>query len=82
MPSTACTRATTSLAQLVDVARLGADDHVEGSGHGLGLLHARDVDDVLGDLGRLADLGLDRGCMPSPQVPTSLRHAAAALCRE
>jgi hypothetical protein len=35
------------LAELVQVARLGADDHVVGAGDSLGLLHAGDVDDVL-----------------------------------
>jgi hypothetical protein len=44
---------------LIEVAGLGASDHVVGAGHILGLLHALDLDDVLGDLGRLADLGLD-----------------------
>ena len=58
MPSTACTR-DHQLTQLVDVARLGADDHVVGAGHVLGVLHALDLDDLLGDLGRLADLGLN-----------------------
>jgi hypothetical protein len=47
------------LAELVDVACFGADDHVVGAGEGLGLLDAGDVDDVLGHLGGLADLGLD-----------------------
>src|SRR4029450_12723864 len=47
------------LAQLSEVAGLGASDHVVGASHVLGLLHALDLDDVLGDLGRLADLGLD-----------------------
>jgi hypothetical protein len=35
------------LAELVQVAGLGADDHVVGAGDSLGLLHAGDVDDVL-----------------------------------
>jgi|Tabmets5t2r1_1033131.scaffolds.fasta_scaffold32182_2 hypothetical protein len=39
------------LAELIEVPYLGADDHVVGTGDRLGLLHAREVDDVLGDLG-------------------------------
>ena len=64
-------------AELIQVACLGAGDHVEGAGDGLGLLHAGEVDDVPGDLGGLADLGLDED-MPSPQVPTSLPMPPAA----
>jgi hypothetical protein len=41
------------LAELVEVAGLGADDHVVGAGDSLGLLHAGDVDDLRGDPGRL-----------------------------
>jgi hypothetical protein len=41
------------LAELVDVAGLGPDDHVVGTGHSLGLLDTGDVDDVLGDLAAL-----------------------------
>src|SRR5215211_6071097 len=48
------------LAELVDVVGLGPDDHVVGAGDRLGLLDAGDVEGVLGDLGRLADLGLDQ----------------------
>src|SRR6266496_1124029 len=80
------------LAELVEVARLGAHDHVVGAGHVLGLLHARDLGDVLGDLGRLADLGLDEDvcrhhryrppCVmpptaPAETVPTRWWHVAA-----
>ena len=39
------------LAQLVEVAGLGADDHVVGASYVLSLLDALDLDDVLGDLG-------------------------------
>jgi hypothetical protein len=35
------------------------NDHVVRAGDGLGLLDALDVDDLPGDLARLADLGLD-----------------------
>jgi len=80
------------LAELVEVARLGAHDHVVGAGHVLGLLHARDLGDVLGDLSRLADLGLDEDvcrhhryrppCVmpptaPAETVPTRWWHVAA-----
>jgi hypothetical protein len=41
------------LTQLVDIARLGTNDHVVGAGHVLGLLHALDLDDLLGDLAAL-----------------------------
>src|SRR4029450_3319657 len=57
-------------AELVQVACLGADDHVIGAGDGLGLLYAGDVDDLRGDLGRLADLGLDEDvCRHHKQRP-------------
>ena len=48
------------LAQLVDVLRFRAHDHVVGARHVLGLGDTGDVADLLGDLGGLADLGLDQ----------------------
>jgi hypothetical protein len=78
MPATACTRATTSWPSSSMFLSFGADDHVVGAGDGLGLLNARDIDDVLGDLCGLADLGLDKDVMPSPSVPTSLLMPPAA----
>jgi hypothetical protein len=58
------------LAQVVDVAGLGADDHVVGAGDVLGLLDALDLGDLLGDLGGLADLGLDEDvCRHHKQRP-------------
>jgi hypothetical protein len=52
--------ASSSSGQVVDGVGLGADDHVVGAGHILGLLDALDFDDLLGDHGGLADLGLDQ----------------------
>jgi phosphoserine aminotransferase len=58
------------LAQVVDVAGLGADDHIVGAGDVLGLLDALDLGDLLGDLGGLADLGLDQDvCRHHKQRP-------------
>src|SRR6266540_3921089 len=48
------------LAEVVDVAGLGPHDHVVGPGDVLGLLDALDLGDFLGDLGRLANLGLNQ----------------------
>src|ERR1700712_997641 len=48
------------LAQLVDVAGLGAHDHVVGAGDVLGQDDALDVGDPRGDLRGLADVGLDQ----------------------
>ena len=76
MPATACTRATTSWPSSSMFLSFGADDHVVGAGDGLGLLNARDIDDVLGDLCGLADLGLDKDVMPSPSGTDLLAHAA------
>ena len=45
---------------LVDVARLGTDDHVVGTGDVLGEDDALDVGDPLRDLRGLADIGLDQ----------------------
>src|SRR5215213_10116166 len=47
------------LAEGVDVARLGADDHVVRPGQRIGVLHAVDLRGCPGDLPRLADFGLD-----------------------
>ena len=92
MPSTAWTRATTSWPSSSMFWSFGADDHVVGAGDGLGLLNARDIDDVLGDLCGLADLGLDQdvcrhhrtrplaSCRPlrlKRLVPKGWWHAAA-----
>jgi hypothetical protein len=58
------------LAQVVDVPSLCADDHVVGSGDVLGLLDALDLGDLLGDLGGLADLGLNEDlCRHHKQRP-------------
>src|SRR6266516_4892958 len=48
------------LAEVVDVAGLGPHDHVVGPGDVLGLLDALDLGDLLGDLGCLANLGLNQ----------------------
>jgi hypothetical protein len=47
------------LAEGVDVACLGADDHVVRPGQRIGVLHAVDLGGCPGDLPSLADLGLD-----------------------
>ena len=60
MPSRVCTLRDDQLAELVDVAGLGAHDHVVGTGDVLGEDDALDVGDALGDLGGLADIGLDQ----------------------
>src|SRR3954451_19043324 len=59
------------LAELVDVAGLGAHDHVVRTGDVLGEGHALDLGDGAGDLRGLADIGLyedvclvDHGCLP------------------
>ena len=46
--------------EIVHGGRLGAGDDVVGPGHALGHDHARDGVDLLGHLGRLADVGLDQ----------------------
>src|SRR6266487_4460375 len=65
------------LAEVVDVAGLGPHDHVVGPGDVLGLLDALDLGDLLGDLGRLANLGLNQDVRrhhehrpPCPTAPT------------
>src|SRR3569833_624421 len=47
------------LAELVDVVRLGADDHVVGSGDVFGQGHTLNAGDLTSHVGSLADLGLD-----------------------
>ena len=69
------------LTQVIDVASFGADDHVVGAGDVLGLLDAFDLGDLLGDLGSLADLGLDEDVCRPPQVPTSCVMRPGALQR-
>ena len=60
MPSRVCTFGDHQLAELVDVAGLGAHDHVVGAGDVLGEGDALDLGDRAGDLGGLADVGLDQ----------------------
>jgi hypothetical protein len=59
MPSTACTRATTSLPRSSTLRASARTNHVVGAGDVLGLLDTLDLGDFLGDLGCLADLCLD-----------------------
>ena len=47
------------LAQVVHIVRLGPDDHVVRTGDVVRLGYAGDLADVHGDIGGLADLGLD-----------------------
>ena len=59
MPSRFCTFETTQLAELVDVAGLGAHDHVVRAGDVLGQGHALDLGDLARHLRGLAHVGLD-----------------------
>ena len=64
------------LAKLIDVASLGADDHVVGPSDILGQLHALDRGDILGNPDGLADLGLDQDvCRHHKQPPPCLATA-------
>jgi hypothetical protein len=68
------------LAKLIDIARLGADDHIVGAGNVLGQLDALDPDDILGNLGGLTDLGLDQDvCRHHNQRPPCLATAGTCL---
>jgi hypothetical protein len=67
-------------AQLVDGARLGPDDHIVGADHILGLLHTLDLGDLFGDLGGLADLGLDKDvCRHHRDRPPCVTPSAAPV---
>jgi hypothetical protein len=64
------------LAKLIDIAGLGADDHVVGAGDVLGQLHTLDRDDILGNPDGLADLGLNQDvCRHHNQPPPCLATA-------
>src|SRR6266700_5772327 len=60
-------------AQLVHPWRLSPGDAVVGAGDGLGQLHPLDGPDCLGDLGCLADLGLDEHVRAEHLALTSRR---------
>src|SRR5215207_2232034 len=70
------------LTELVDVLSFGADDHDVGAGDGLGLLDTGNVDDVLGDLGGLADLGLDEDVCRYHSYRPPRVMLPAAPCRD
>jgi hypothetical protein len=76
MPSTACSRATTSWPSSSRLRASARTITSWGAGHVLGLLHAIDGDDVSCDLGCLADLGLDEDVCRHHRSRPPLRHIA------